>query len=297
MPKIKSPETFVPNTVLTAAANQNHVDGAYPLPGFITEHPSLSVANTLANDDKLLISDTSDSAILKKANVSEILNSGLAITTGSITGKTAVDLVITPAVGQKVDVAGSFEADSINSTGNSTVGGNHTVSGTNTSNGAAIFNGSATFNGSVNFTGSLTGSFIGFVEENIPNASGVAANTLHNLFTSASYTKPANEVWVVEVDAVMQFANNNKIHYRITNSADNVNYAISYMYSAIGDDVIPIFNRFILNSANTHTGTFVFRAKAAGANITISPNSTQLAGYPDGANGSIGKFRIYKYKV
>lgn len=120
MPKIKSPETFSPNDVLTASDLQNHVDGSYPLPGFVTEQGAI---DSLATGDTLLIHDESASQ-LRKVSVGQIFNAGLPVTAPSLDGVTGADLVITPKSGQKIDLNGNAEVDNL------TVSGNLTTSGT-----------------------------------------------------------------------------------------------------------------------------------------------------------------------
>lgn len=378
MPKIQSPETFAPNQVLNAEDLQNHVDGAQPLPGFITEHAPYQPENTVAADDKLLISDTSDSAALKKVNASEILNSGLNSTFGTsnstttvtsvINGQANQDIVQTPNDGALVTGKSFTSIDGINVvvtsnghglqsnslvdftasdaaysgqyyitvvnadsfsyvisqenpvaangtldyrkkgivkiagseylSGSLKVTGNLNVSGKITASNNFDLSGTANFTGAFQFNGSAAYALSEIVEESIPNATGVAAQTLHTLFTSQEYTKPTNEIWVVEIEALLQSANNTNFHYRITNSNDSVDYVVNFMRASVSGMAIPIFHRFYLNSSNEHDGTFVFRAKCYEQTIRISPTSSELGAlYPDNTKASLGKFRIYKYKT
>lgn len=131
MPKIKSPETFVPNTVLTAAANQNHVDGAYPLPGFISEHADIGNGN-LVSADSFLVLDVSVSE-LRKVTVEQLFGAGSPVFTNSITG-TSGNLVITPFTGQTISLAG-----------NTSVTGTFSVSSTATIDGKLTLNGTGAF--------------------------------------------------------------------------------------------------------------------------------------------------------
>jgi hypothetical protein len=304
MTQLSKGDTFADGQQVTGVRLNGLVDNATVLPGVITDQINIT-ANTVASDDSVLIHDLSATA-LREATVGDLLNSGLAITTGSVTGNAGADVVITPAATYKVDVAGPLEADSHNVTGNATVGGTLSITGTTTFTGAAIANGNFTCNGTANFTGPLqisgvgVGYFLGIVEENIPYATGSTANTLHTLFTSASYTKPTGEVWVVQLDATMWSLNNANTHYRLTNSADTTNFIVGYAATVSAYDVFDINKVCFLDSSSTHTGTFVLRAKCNQPTITISPNTTDLStgtGYPDASNGSISKFRIYKYKT
>jgi hypothetical protein len=257
-------------------------------------------ANDVSSTDGLLIND---GGVLKKTTVGDVLNSNLPVTTSSVTGGTGVDLILTPAAGQKVDIAGNIEADDINATDDVSVGGDLTVTGSSTLTGNVIADNGFTSNGVANFTGTLqVNGTVGYmlteiVEENIPYAVGAAANTLHNLFTSASYTKTTGELWMVEVDAWAFVSANGSTHFRLTDSADTTNYAIGYEADSVATDTFPVSLKAYLNTSNTHSGTFVLRFKNSSGSMSVTPSTTNLSGYPDGSKGSISKFRIYKYRT
>lgn len=80
--QFQSPETYAAGQQLTAARLNNMVNNAVPLPGLIGDRVALT-ASTLASDDKFLILDTSASAI-RSVNASDILSSGIPITTSGI---------------------------------------------------------------------------------------------------------------------------------------------------------------------------------------------------------------------
>lgn len=138
MAQIQSPETYVDGQQVTAARLNNQTNGAVLLPGAVTDQTAIA-SNTVATGDTLIVHDLSASA-LRKATAGDILGSGLPITTGAITGSTGADLVITPAAGQKVDVAGDIEAEDATLTGGLTVTGNTTLDASLDVNGAASFN-------------------------------------------------------------------------------------------------------------------------------------------------------------
>lgn len=134
MPKIKSPEQFVPNIVLTAEALQNHVDGASPLPGFISEQIAIQTG-VLASTDTVLVHDVSINE-LRKATISNIFGVGSNITTNVITGTGTNSTTITPGSG-----------------GGIALNGNVTVSGTLAVSGAQTVSGSLTSTGKVTADG------------------------------------------------------------------------------------------------------------------------------------------------
>ena len=138
MAQIQSPETYVDGQQVTAARLNNQTNGAVLLPGVITDQTALD-AGTVATGDGLIVHDASASA-LRKTTAGDLLGSGVPITTGAITGSTGADLVITPAAGQKVDVAGDIEAEDATITGSLTVTGNTTLDASLDVNGLAAFN-------------------------------------------------------------------------------------------------------------------------------------------------------------
>lgn len=138
MAQIQSPETYADGQQVTAARLNNQTNGAILLPGAVTDQTALA-AGTVATGDGLIVHDASASAI-RKITAGDLLGSGVPITTGAITGSTGADLVITPAAGQKVDVAGDIEAEDATLTGGLTVTGNTTLDASLNVNGLASFN-------------------------------------------------------------------------------------------------------------------------------------------------------------
>jgi len=308
MAQAQSPETFVNGQQVTGTRLNNHVNGLLLLPGAITDQSALT-ANTLASGDEFLINDLSANA-LRRVGASSILNSGLSVTTSSITGNAASDIVITPPATYKVDVAGNLESDNLTVTNDLTVvddasvGGDLVVSQTTTLTGAVTVSSTSSFAGVANFTGGFqvnggtVYSLVSVVEENIPNFTGVAANTLHSMFISSSQTKPAAEIWVFELDALLFNGNNNTAwHYRITDGADVQKFVIGYFRDLPVYTVKNISHTFMIGAGISHTGTFVLRVNCTQGNAIVSPTSAQLGGYPETTQGSVGKFRIYKYRA
>jgi hypothetical protein len=127
MAQIQKGDTFADGQQVTGARLNQFLDSAIVLPNIITDQTNIAT-NGVANGDAILLYDLSATA-LREATASDLLNSNLAVTTSSITGGAGVNLVITPASTYKVDVAGAFEADSINSVGATTIGGTLAVTG------------------------------------------------------------------------------------------------------------------------------------------------------------------------
>jgi len=315
MAQFQSPINYVTGDQVTAANLNNHINGAVALPGLITDQSSMT-ANTLATGDQFFVYDLSVTA-LRKVNASDILGSGLAITTSAIGSPTATDLVLTPAASQKVDVAGTLEADDINVTDDLTVTGDTTLSGpvvtssTITANGSSTFVGNVivdngfTSNGTANFTGVLqvNGStaymLYEVAEETIPKFTAINNATLYSVFTSFSYTKPSDEIWVVQFNTTI-VGGGNYFHYRLTNSADTTNYVSRNAYGTPVSAAVNFNDMFVINSGTSYSGTFVLRTQNAAANVIFNPVAADYAsiGWPAyQQKDSISKFVIFKYKT
>lgn len=145
MAQFQPPIVFTPGQVLTASDLNGHVSGAIILPGVITDQTVLA-ALTVASGDFVLLYDSSATA-LRKTTISDILNSGLSITTGSITGNAGADITLTPGSGYKFQVVGNLDV-----TGNSTIAGNETITGGLTVTGNTICDAALTVNGLPTFS-------------------------------------------------------------------------------------------------------------------------------------------------
>lgn len=306
MPQLSKGETFADGQQVTGVRLNNLVDGATILPGLITDQTNLT-ANTVASGDSVLLYDLSATA-LREATASDLLNSGLSITTGSITGNAAADLVLTPAAGQKVDVAGNIEADDVHVTDDLTVADDATISGDllvtggSTLTGNVIADNGFTSNGTANFTGSFqfngvtAYSLSEIVEENIPGFTATNNAQLYDAFTSASYTKPSGEIWVFEFNTTW-VGNSGRIHYRLTNSADTVVYQMKNAFINTNSDPQNFIDTFTFDSSTTFTGTFVLRTYNAQAGVILNPTSAEWSARSYVAYDTVSKFRIYKYKT
>jgi hypothetical protein len=101
MPQILKGDTFANSQQLTAARLNQLVDSAQILVGAITEQPVMT-PNTLTATDSTIIND---GGTLKQITVNDILNSGLPVTTPTVTATANNDVIVTPLDG--VFVAGS----------------------------------------------------------------------------------------------------------------------------------------------------------------------------------------------
>ena len=111
MAQIQKGDTFVDGQQVTGARLNQLIDSATVLPNIITDQTNLT-ANTVASGDSVLLYDLSATA-LREATASDLLNSGLAVTTSSITGVANSDIVITPNDGALVTGATYTSTDGL----------------------------------------------------------------------------------------------------------------------------------------------------------------------------------------
>jgi hypothetical protein len=131
MAQIQKGDTFTNGEQVDATRLNQLLDSSALLVGAITEQTTMT-PNTVESTDQTIIND---GGVLKKTTVGSLLNSNLPIGTSAITGGDGVDIVITPASGREVDIAGNFQV-----IGNDIVTGNSTVGGTFDVTGPASFN-------------------------------------------------------------------------------------------------------------------------------------------------------------
>jgi hypothetical protein len=126
MTQISKGDTFSNGQQVDALRLNSLVDSATLLVGAITDQPNIT-PNTLVATDSTIVND---GGVLKEATIGDFLNSNLPITTSAINGVAGADIVLTPASGREVDVAGNFQVigNSI-TTGAASVGGNLTLTG------------------------------------------------------------------------------------------------------------------------------------------------------------------------
>lgn len=275
-----------------------HVDNATLLAGSITDQTALAV-NGVQSVDLCLIYDNSDGT-LKKASISDLLNSDLNTTFNNVTISTDLSVGNIAEIDQiQSSGSGILLDDDVDIANNLVVTGSSTLTGNVIADNGFTSNGTANFTGVFQIGGTVSYALTEVIEEDIPNATGSTANTLHSLWTSASYTKPAGEIWVIQFNTTCFAPNNGTYtHLRFTDSADSVKYALGYFYNSSTNGVLSFSENFYLNTSNTFSGTFVLRAKSSQPNISVTPTGTQLTtSYPDNTQGTSSKFRIFKYKT
>ena len=105
MAQISKGDTFTDGQQVTGSRLNQLIDSATILVNVITDQTSIT-PNTLQATDSTIVNDA---GVLREATVGDFLNSNLPISTSSITGGAGVDIVLTPAAGQKFDIAGNLQ--------------------------------------------------------------------------------------------------------------------------------------------------------------------------------------------
>lgn len=306
MAQISKGDTFVDGQQVTGARLNQLVDSSALLVGAIADQAAVT-ANTLEATDGLLVNDA---GTLKKATVGDVLNSNLPITTSSVTGGAGVDITITPAAGQKIDVAGNLEADDINATDDLTVGGDLTVTGGSTLTGNVIADNGFTSNGVANFTGTFQmGGTVGYAlyeifEANVSYSNATVPTGWNAIYTSPSITKPSDEIWVVESDLRWRRDMSLCWALRLNLTTPDTTLNGTVDIEGAGSNYWHIESgimRYVFNAGTTFTSTItidILPISVAGYAFYVGEANYPTAGT---AGSSLGfptsKFRIYKYKT
>lgn len=180
--------------------------------------------------------------------------------------------------------------------GNSTVEGNSKVNGSLSVIGSLTSNGTANFTGTFQFNGTVAYGLYEVVEENISKFVSTNNATLYSVFTSSSFTKPVDEIWIVELNWT-SLSTTGKVHYRLTNSADTVVYGMKNSFVTSGSEAINYFERFYINASTTYSGTFVLRNYNAVSGGITNPSSADFTAQGYQGFDTVSKFRVYKYKT
>lgn len=306
MAQISKGDTFVDGQQVTGARLNQLVDSSVLLVGAITDQPSIT-ANTLQSTDSTIVNDA---GVLKEATIGDFLNSNLPVTTSSVTGGAGVDIVITPAAGQKVDVAGNIEADDVNVTDDLTVGGDLIVTGGSTLTGNVIADNGFTSNGVANFTGTFQmGGTVGYAlyeifEANVSYSNASVPVGWNAMYTSASLTKPSDEIWVIESDLRWRRTVDINWAVRINQTTPSTTLNGTVDIEGAGSNYWHIESnvmRYVFNAGTTFTSTITIDVQpisVAGYAFYVGEANYPTAGT---AGSSLGfpssKFRIYKYKT
>ena len=191
--------------------------------------------------------------------------------------------------------------------GSEHLSGNLEVVGKTELKGSTIINGSSTFEGTSNFTGTLqVNGTVGYVlteivEQSMSYSGSPASGSWTNCFTSASYIKPAGEIWVLEVDFRFrtQASVSTAIRFNQTSTTTTLNGVFNI--EGAGADYFHTENaflRYVVSDATTFTSTFTLDVQPSVSGYVFTVGETTFAaGTLSGITLPVSKFRIYKYKT
>ena len=216
-------------------------------------------------------------------------------------------------ISQTTPVAASGTVDytkkgTVKTVGNQNISGKLNVAGTAKFNSGATIAGNLNVSGTTNFTGGLQigGSagylLTGIVEETFTFSATTTINVWTTAHTTASYTKPAGEIWVVEMDfrtrhdAAVWYA----IRFNQTSSATTIDG--TFDTEGASSNYFHIESRtlkYVFQNASTFTSTFTldFQPSASGLTLFVGEPTFPYSGTFTGISMPPAKFRIYKYKA
>lgn len=178
------------------------------------------------------------------------------------------------------------------------INGELTVSGGLNIAGATTLSGSVNFTGSVQFNGNNGYVLTEIVEEIVPPITlNSVANAWTVLFTSASYTKPSNEIWHIELEGVLRFDNTGYASYKLKRTAGALDVAGSCQvdlgsYGGTGK-FSPLYISANENAGTSFTSTYTFEMSYPLTGYILGVGYTAIFAVTVPAT----KFRIYKYKT
>ncbi len=380
MPQFNKGDTFADGQQVTGARLNNLIDGATLLVGAIADQPSIT-ANTLEATDGLIVND---GGVLKKATISDVLNSELdakldvatiaTLKSGQIEGVLGSDVNLVPLDGtavtgktftsidgitaivtsvahglvtnmlltftasnpvydgtylitvltadtfsyvitQTTPVAASgtlsyVKKGSVNVDGNVYVKEELNVGGRTNLNTLNVSSNSV-FSGNTNFTGVFqVNGQVGYVlTEVIEETMNYYTNsslpiTWTNVMTTASYTKPAGEIWLIE--AFVGYMRNMGPHLavRLNQTTPATTHLVHLDTEGGGSQYFhpEAFQfSFVIQAATTFTSTFTIDARHAAVGYRIDFGQYNFSSFWAGVFTDVTpppvRFRIYKYKT
>lgn len=324
MPQINSGKSppWVAGEIVTAAGLNGMIDAATLDPSAITAKTNLA---TLTGDEYALIVDTTGA--LKKTQLKNNLLAGNDVKTNLINQVTGASAVLTiesnAGVNTLIYSGGQLNLESGNGTqvnitsmGGSLTGtinleaGNGMTFDGNT--GTIDFLSSVSFvggsiQGTANFTGALqVNGTVGYmlteiVEQTVsPSTATSVANNYVVLFTSASYTKPSDEIWHIEIIGALQYNSYGYIAYKLKRTSGAVDligtFDVDHGVTPY-DRMAPLSLSAVENTGTSFTSTYTFEMSFNLTGYTLGVGQTTSVNPSLTITIPATKFRIYKYKT
>lgn len=137
--------------------------------------------------------------------------------------------------------------------------------------------GTVNFTGTIQYNGTAVYSLSAITEETIPNSSSISV-----LWTSSPFTKPADEIWIFEVDTIFTSAGTVQAVFRNSAGTGLNQWIVN------GASAISCLSRWVVNAGTALTVETMSITNTGGSTLTVANPA-----YSTGAN----KFRIYKYRT
>jgi len=259
------------------------VANATLLSGAITEQTANSIT---ADSDVMVLSKAGGLIKQTKGQFTNTINS-------NIVNVNTVNAALVDT--DSVDTVAASVTGNLSVGGNSAMTGNLAVSGALTSSGTANFTGALQVNGAVGYV--LTE----VVEQTVaPFTVTSVAQTYVAVFTSASYTKPSDEIWRIEIVGALQYNTQNHVGYKIKRTSSAVDLIGSFDVDhgiAAYDRMAPLNLSAIENTGTSFTSTYTFEMAYGLSGYVLGVGQTTNVNVSLTATIPATKFRIYKYKT
>lgn len=197
---------------------------------------------------------------------------------------------------------------SVKTTGSQYVSNQLTVGGlsklNNVTAGSLTSSGVANFTGSLQVNGTTAYALYEIFEANVTYSNATVPAGWNAMYTSASLTKPSDEIWIIESDLRWRRTLQLVWSVRINQTTPSTILNATVDIEGAGSDYWHIENnvmRYVFNAGTTFTSTFtldVMPVSVAGYAFYVGEANYPTAGTAlTAVNFPPSKFRIYKYKT
>jgi hypothetical protein len=204
--------------------------------------------------------------------------------------------------GNQVVTRDSYVGQNLNVIGDLTVSGN--VSGNINTSGNFTNSGTANFTGTLQVNGSVGYVLTEIYEETIPPWSAPSNGQFWGVFTSASFTKPAGEIWAFEVTfnwrGYFGYGGGEWAgRYGSVAQGTGAYHFHDFYFDSQGGGTFyrqQVLYRWTADSATTFTSE-TFKIDASNSSVGLQLFATVSTGHSLSTSVTPSKFRIYKYKT
>ena len=195
--------------------------------------------------------------------------------------------------------AALVDADDVD-TVDATLTGNLAVGGNSAFTGNVAVAGTANFTGAIQYNGTPVFGLYEISEETVPySVQTSVANTWMVQFTSASYTKPSDEIWRVEIVGEMRYNTTGYLGFKLkrTSGAVDLVGGFDVDHGAATNRETPLNISCVENVGTSFTSTYTFEQAFHLSGYDIAVGETSNVATVLTVVIPATKFRIYKYKT